>query len=253
VLGVKSDRLIRQALQVQKAQDTLGTLDDRFIRKSEKELSLEIEKARLSSRANEKFAELKDMHGLQVELGGGSTQVRDSWLNIDLLLPDVNNDIRHENGRLAFINYDLRLGLPLSNKSCSFIYSSHFFEHLEYIDALNLLRDCHRCLEENGRLRLALPDYRNSFIAYSKGDYEYFRNAGRTRFAPGIEKGGETLADFLSLGIYERGQHKYIYDQEKCKSLLSAIGFKQVSESTFLDGLDVAVRQPYTFYVEAVK
>jgi len=253
LLGIRGDQFILPALQVQKAHDARGAFNNNHIRQSADVFLSELKKAQISMNAMRNFQELRDARELRVELGGGADSVRAGWINIDLFLSEDGNDASQSRDGSAYINHDLRLGLPLPDGSCKFIYSSHFFEHLEHIDALTLLKDCYRCLQAGGRLRLALPDYRPSFVAYLNGDYEYFRAAGRKRLAVGVQAGEETLADFLSLGIYERGQHKYIYDPEKCIKLLSQIGFRRVSESAFLDEIDIVVRRPYTFYMEAIK
>src|SRR5579863_8682139 len=50
---------------------------------------------------------------------GCGPMVKPGWLNIDM-------------EKRADLQLDLRKGLPFPDKSVSFIYSEHFFEHLEY-------------------------------------------------------------------------------------------------------------------------
>lgn len=252
-IGLLKHQFVYPWFQEQKNFEASILLKDRYIRQSVDNLLTELRKFRISTHAMKKFQQLKNARNLSVELGGGAESLRSGWVNIDLLLQERDSNLSSGDNDLTFINYDLRLGLPLPDGSCNLIYSSHFFEHLEYIDALSLLQDCHRCLENGGRLRLALPDYRPVFTAYLSGDYDFFRVAARKRMIPGIQAGEETIADSLSLGIYERGQHKYIYDQGKCIKLLSQIGFRQVYESAFMDDIDIAGRRAHSFYIEASK
>ena len=119
------------------------------------------------------LAALRGERGLKVELGCGPN-IRLGWVNIDLgarfpseIDPTVHSDT-------MVINYDLRRGLPLEEGSCDYIYSSHFFEHLEYQHGLKLMRDCYRALRPGGVFRIVLPNYRGAFEAYLRGDYEYF-------------------------------------------------------------------------------
>jgi SAM-dependent methyltransferase len=251
LLLIRGFQFTCESLSSQAIYRFLGRFDDRHIRLAEKLFLDELKRSRLSMKSMRKFRKLRDRRELQVELGSGADSIRPGWVNIDMSLSNGNENPATSTEDSIYIDYDLRLGLPLPDGSCKFIYSSHFFEHLEYPDAVNLLKDCHRCLQNDGRLRLALPNYRPFLTAYIHGDYDHFRVLNRYQF--GVPAGEETLTDFLSLGVYENGEHKYIYDPEKCIKLLSKIGFRNVSETAFLEGIDLEARRQYTFYVEAIK
>lgn len=49
-------------------------------------------------------------------------------------------------------------GLPFENDSLTFVFSEHFFEHLPYDIALELLRECYRVLKVGGVARTVVPD-----------------------------------------------------------------------------------------------
>lgn len=100
---------------------------------------------------------------LKLNIGCGR-DIKKGFLNID--------QYQREN-KLDLI-LDVTKGLPFKNESCSYIYAEQFVEHLNWLDGLNFLKECHRCLEKGGTLRLVLPDYRKIFNAYVGNDKEFF-------------------------------------------------------------------------------
>lgn len=224
-----------------------------FLREALRNLRNEIRIARIVRESNRKFAALKDAQGLKVHLGCGP-YIKPGWVNIDLTehLPEIAPDAQPGT---MFINYDLRLGLPLSEASVEMIYSSHFFEHLEYKHGLRLLRDCYRALRPGGLFRISLPDFKGSFEAYLRADEKHFDLINIRDALPEIEPGTETLVDHINFGVYQHGEHKCIYDEEKIITVLKNIGFKQAAPSSFREDIDPdePVRLRHSFYVEAVK
>ena len=222
-----------------------------------RDLQREVKIAEAAEEAAKSFRALKGEKGLKVHLGCGD-DVRPGWVNIDLLpiLPRESNPIVHPEA--AFINYDLRRGLPLEEGSCDFIYSSHFFEHLEYKDALRLMNDCHRVLSSGGVFRIVLPDLKGFIEAYLRGEKEYFDGLEPfiSAYLPSVaESGTQTLIDYVNFGAYQSGQHKYIYDEEKLELILRRIGYSSVYPSSYREETDqeIPVRRRYSFYTEAVK
>jgi predicted SAM-dependent methyltransferase len=207
-------------------------------------------RATLGSRRD--FRKLKGHRGLRVHLGCGP-YIKPGWLNVDLTNHPPKKD--HLSPDTYFINHDLRRGLPLDDGSCEMIYSAHFFEHLKYVDALRLMKDCHRILQSGGIFRASLPDFRGIFEAYLRGDQKYMSLINIFEALPDLERGTETLVDHVNYGVYQHGQHKWIMDAEKIMLLLRHIGFASVKESSFQENIDpeVEMRRRYSFYVEAIK
>jgi predicted SAM-dependent methyltransferase len=208
--------------------------------------------AQASKRSAKAFAALSGQRDLKVHLGCGQ-DMRPGWMNIDLLDPETE---RPTTGAV-FIQYDLRLGLPLPNECARTIYSSHFFEHLEYEQTVKLLRDCYRSLQPDGVFRIALPNFKSLFRAYLEGD-EAQLDLLIPRLPPRIRNAAPdavTIIDHISHGVLEYGQHKHLYDEEKVVALLEVMGYRSVNASTFQSEIDVdnPLRRQYSFYVEAVK
>lgn len=56
--------------------------------------------------------------------------------------------------------------LPFQDESIEEIYAGHFLEHLSFWDGRRFLRECHRCLQPEGRLAVVVPDTANIMARY---------------------------------------------------------------------------------------
>lgn len=184
---------------------------------------------------------------------GCGCDIRPGWVNIDVMRNPAAS-VAVDSSAL-YVEHDLRSGLPLDADCCSFVYSSHFLEHLEYVEAVRLLSDCHRVLTPGGIIRLALPDYPRFFRAYLEGDLAFFDLIDVFGAVPGLERGHERIVDYVSYMVFERGGHKHLYDREKVVSMLERLGFKEAVERDFDPDVDptVELRQRYSFYMEGIK
>jgi SAM-dependent methyltransferase len=229
------------------------------VQRAVRNLSSEVRIARMMKKPVEQLGRLSGKRGLKVNLGCGS-DVRPGFVNIDLDRRgnDIGDVDLHPDTYL--INFDLRLGLPLEVGSCDFIYSSHFFEHLPYQDGVRLMRDSYRALRFGGVFRIALPNLKLDFDAYLRGDDEILGaydplELGDPHLASVVEAGMMTRVDWINYGVYQSGEHMYIYDEEKVSTLLRRSGFHTVASSSYQEGIDIdePLRRDYSFYVEAVK
>ena len=211
----------------------------------------EIKAARLSRSSAKSLQHLADKE-LKIHLGCG-TDLKPDWVNLDLQLD--GSTPRSANGHAQFFNYDIRHGVPFSAGTCAIIYSSHFFEHLTYQEGVELMRDCYRALRPGGVFRICLPDFKRCFAAYLNKDRAFFDLIDLSNVLPEVERETETLVDYINYTVYQSGEHKCVYDDEKLIRLLLHIGFSKVEHSTFQAGIDVdsETRRHFSFYVEAVK
>jgi predicted SAM-dependent methyltransferase len=218
-----------------------------------RDLWKELKIARIVLASAPKFRALRGKRGLRVHLGCGA-DIKPGWVNIDLKAEPPVIDMDAAPGTI-FINHDLRRGLPLEGRSCAMIYSSHFFEHLSYGDAVALLRECHRTLQSSGVFRAALPDFKGVFQAYLRGDADYFNLLDVFALLPHLKPATKTLVDYVNYCVYQYGEHKWIMDEEKITVLLRHIGFNAVVISSFREDVDPAseLRRSGSFYVEAIK
>ncbi len=138
-----------------------------------------------------------------------------------------------------FVHHNLNYSLPLPEESVDFIYSSHFLEHMEPQNARRLLNECLRALKPGGVIRVGIPDLEYAWELYRQGEkekmlHDYFFCGGDTGFS----------------------RHRYAYDFDMLKSLLTEIGFDAVTRVRYQEGTtpDLSFldnREDYTLFVEA--
>ena len=115
---------------------------------------------------------------------------------------------------------DLRNRLPFPTGSADFIYCSHTLEHLFPYDAINLLRELHRVISDNGVVRLAVPSFERC-LAIAAGD-------DQSNWPRSFENSRAQAINYL----FCDGQHKYAYCFENLKVFACDVGFKQVTHIT---------------------
>jgi predicted SAM-dependent methyltransferase len=204
--------------------------------------------------ASRAFRRLRGKRQLKVHLGCGD-DIREGWVNIDLDLKPRDYRTGSRQRQTILISYDLRLGLPLEESSCTYVYSSHLLEHLEPAAGLRVLRDCFTALVPGGVCRIAIPDYKRIFSAYIENDVGYFSTVDATGEVCKIEPETQTLVDQINYAVYQSGQHRCIYDGEKLLAILHHIGYRQSHISLFKTEIDhpSLLRRQYSLYVEATK
>lgn len=197
--------------------------------------------------AYDAFQRLRGRRELKLHLGCGG-DVRPGWVNVDLWADHVPE---RRGDDTLFINHDLREGLPLDENCAAIVYSSHFFEHVEYELGLKLMRDSYRALSPGGRFRIVLPNLPAIFDAYLRRDRAWLSLLDEFMGEPQFK----TLVDYVNYGVYQFGEHKYVYDAEKLQAALMGIGFSSVTPSAHEPGLDpeAEVRRRYSFYTDAIK
>jgi predicted SAM-dependent methyltransferase len=131
-----------------------------------------------------------------------------SWTNID------------RESKVADVNIDVRQGLPFESDSVDFIFSEHFIEHLEPMDAVAFFQETKRVLRSGGVMRTAMPDLHHLCENYL-GDW---------RNMPWIKDFGyekiRTGAEMLNTCFYEWG-HRWLYDQEELERRLLEAGLSE--------------------------
>ena len=170
----------------------------------------------------------------------------------DIKLDFVNIDLNNA----ANIFLDVRYDINIPDNSIEYIYSSHFVEHLEHKELLKHLKDCFRILEPGGTLRLGIPFFEKLFTNYYKKDFSRV-NEIKSLLSDKFEIPESLICymDLINRGVYEFGEHKIVMDYIKIHNLLILSGFhkENISETDFIDDIDMLSRKNQTFYVEAIK
>ena len=174
--------------------------------------------------------------GLRLHIGCGKERL-DGWCNIDILpLPHVD------------VCLDVTQGLPFERATR--VFAEHFLEHLDVLDAVRFLHDCHRCLDHDGWLRLSTPNLDWVWT------HLYSREPGHDRVHRAIH---------INRAFYG-WQHRFLWNREMLEHALVATGFEQVrwcayGESELDDFRDIERHElnndtpelPHVLIVEAKK
>jgi len=149
-------------------------------------------------------------------------------------------EYRRRLNQYRFVYHDLAYGIPFPDSSVDFLYSSHFLEHLEPTVARRVLKECHRVLRPGGVIRVCVPDL--------SAAVQFYLNGQRDRF----------LAYFFTDRRLSRHRHRYMYDFELLKQIVTQAGFVDVVKCQFRIGrtpdlVDLDNRSDETLYVEAAR
>lgn len=174
----------------------------------------------------------------------------------------INLDVQPVQGCMV---WDCRDGLPFSDNAVAAIYSEHAFEHLDLeTEAKPLLRECRRCLQASGVLRIVVPDAGAYLRAYGKtwdplvAMRPLERADGGWR-DPWLGKIYQTQMQLINAVFRQGAEHKYAYDEETLVLILREAGFSRIVRQRFAVSIDEqmapdnAARRTESIYVEAVK
>ncbi len=99
---------------------------------------------------------------LYANAGCGGAGLPDNWINIDYS--------QYENVNCVF---DCRKDLPFADNTVKGVYTEHFFEHLDYTSEVPFfLKNCYRVLQENGVLRIIVPDAEKYLSGYCSDGWD---------------------------------------------------------------------------------
>src|SRR5215471_8651649 len=82
----------------------------------------------------------------RLQLGAGSVRMPD-WLNTDGYPLSF-----------AIVSVDAGRPLPFPDGTFTHVFSEHHIEHMPYLKGRSMLRECHRVLRPQGRIRISTPD-----------------------------------------------------------------------------------------------
>lgn len=128
----------------------------------------------------------------------------------------------------GIIRYDIRKGLPYEDNSVNYIYTSHFLEHVERDEAIQIINECYRVLKPQGMIRIVVPDFELLVDKYVKKDIDVDNFLNALEMFP--KKG------FFKF-LYSKDRHKWMYDFHSLNKLLIMCGFKNITRKKFRDSI----------------
>ena len=125
------------------------------------------------------------------------------------------------------VQVDAAKPLPFESGSFDRVFAEHFIEHLDHIEGLRFVKECHRILAPDGRIRLATPDITFLFKLYLNPTPETARYCAwaTENFIPGALYNWPT---YVINNFFKDWGHKFIYDKPLLCSVLIHAGFKDV-------------------------
>jgi predicted SAM-dependent methyltransferase len=137
--------------------------------------------------------------------------------------------------------HDARRGLPCSDASIRFIYTSHFLEHLRRDESRFVLRECYRVLVPGGLIRVVVPDLLFYAKKYCHATEDKLSNFSTTFATPLYVEDFLNALSIHSQPIADRMPHRWMYDELSMRYELAQVGFSQIHKSEFQKGdmLDV--------------
>lgn len=183
----------------------------------------------------------------KLQIGGGK-HLLPGFFNIDIIPP-------------ADLIWDIRENIPLQKKSVKYIFSEHFFEHLDYPKSAKFFIDeCYRILNDSGQIVLGMPDselvlkayYLRDKKLYNKFIFSWYKNRD-------CLKHFNTYIDLVNYHLRDQDDnekynpHYWGYDYEKLYSMLIARGFKNISKWQFDNTIANPKRKFGSIYITAFK
>jgi len=183
----------------------------------------------------------------KLQIGSGKRHIP-GFVNLDIFSP-------------ADIIWDCRYGLPFEDNTFSFIFSEHFFEHLDFpISVKNVLQDIHRTLKPGGEVVVGVPDGGKVIKAYCGRNKKFLNTLKRQAYSkrqPPVEIHGDIdLVNYLFRDQSENPNytiHYWAYDKNSLESVLRSVGFRKVERYRFDSRYCNPKRKFFTLYLKATK
>jgi len=193
----------------------------------------------------------KNKRSFLLNIGCG-TCGKPGWVNLDFYdLPGVN------------CVYDCRKNLPFADNSVRFVFTEHFFEHIDYTEEVPLfLSECCRVLEPGGVIRIVVPDAEEYLRAYcADGWTDMIRVRPLNQDLSDVYFGSKfnTKMEVVNSVFRQYFEHKFAYDFDTLNFLLNRYGFCKVLKMSFGQSIkpelciDNPDRAAGSLYVEAAK
>lgn len=163
---------------------------------------------------------------VRLNLGCGPKR-KDGWVNVDLF------------NSAADLQLDLRDAWSFPDCSVSYIYSEHVFEHFEiYVGIPHFLHESLRVLEPGCVFDVVVPDTEVALKAYGDPTATFWSKALEMKWHPGCE----TQLEHINYHFRQRGEHKFMWDEETLTRALQAAGLTAVVRREFDSTRDSAER-----------
>jgi predicted SAM-dependent methyltransferase len=165
----------------------------------------------------------------KLHIGGGSRCLK-GWLNTDIALAP------------AVVQMDAVKPYPFADAMFDYIFTEHMIEHVAFVDAMCMLRECYRVMKPGGIIRVTTPNLASFVGLYNKTlpqmQRDYMNWFCKSALAPDCPAtpGNAINAMFRLWG------HQFIYDEETLTEVLRKADFGEVRRHSLLQSEHPALR-----------
>jgi predicted SAM-dependent methyltransferase len=188
---------------------------------------------------------------LLINYGAGS-RGKPGWINVDAQAVDSVNCV-----------FDCSKKQPFPNGSARGVFTEHFLEHIDFYEtAPFFLSECFRVLKPGGTIRIIVPDagrYLNAYSTNGWEEIEKLRGLLPGYIDPYFCTNYETKMEVVNMLFRQFGEHKFAYDFETIRLLLTKTGFSNINQTKYgisrdpILVIDQQEREHESLYVEATK
>jgi predicted SAM-dependent methyltransferase len=226
-----------------------GVLPDELVRSLVGEIRMAALHGGAKLRNRRRFRKHRNLH---INVGCGPHPLH-GWVNVDIIKAP------------GIVCWDCRRSLPFEDESAAFIFAEHFFEHLERPRQTAIfLRECLRCLQPGGIVRLVVPDAGMYLRLYCEPGWQALaaarplENEGERYRDTWIGERYATKMEMINAVFRQNGQHRYAYDAETLLLTLKEAGFAETVHCRYRESRngippDRIERRSESLYVEGIK
>ncbi len=179
---------------------------------------------------------------------GCGHNVLDGWLNTNIYPQDIN--VFHLNATERF---------PFPDHAFDYVFSEHMIEHVSYSDGSQMLAECFRVLNVNGKIRISTPNlsflidlYTEEKTQLQKEYCQWINSKAATDNV--VETAPYNVDTFVINNFVRDWGHEFIYDEKILRLSLETAGFSDIcvcilakSEDENLRNLENEEREPEGF------
>lgn len=152
---------------------------------------------------------------LNLQIGAGLNAL-EGWINTDI----------HADKKNFYLN--LKKPFTFSNNLFDFVYSEHVIEHFSYDECKNILSECYRIMKNGGVMRITTPDLKFLIKIFENQKSELHKEYIKWNSETFILSSAPSNSVSVINNYVRDWGHKFIYDFDTLKILLSEIGFVEV-------------------------
>lgn len=166
----------------------------------------------------------------KLHIGCGS-HLLSGWLNSDY--PSQYDNV---------ITLDATGPYPFEDGIFDYIFMEHLIEHWSFATGEQMLKECCRVMNEEGKIRISTPDLRFLFALLSEPDSELHGSYIRWSINTFIQTAPCYHPTFVINHFMRAWRHLFIYDERTLGIALARAGFTQIKKCVMMESEDPILR-----------